>query len=282
MSQQPPQNTAGSGQTPPSGPAESMTGTPSGAPSHSRTRHSLDAMERAFAPTDDMPQFHWSIPWADLMMTMFIVFTVLFVYASAKRDFLLAFRGHVEHENVQDVDELGRHEGEVPVYSFPKTGIHPSPGPHQLFERCKAIVGESGIQNVSIEMEGDVIRLSMHGPMLFDRTDAVIKPEGRRFLDMVSGIIAKAKYNVHVHGHTDNYPVHTPKYPTNWELSTARATQVARYLTERRGVAPEQVTISGHSMFKPAAPNLSGEGKARNRRVEIELSRPDQPDREHS
>lgn len=241
-----------------------------------RPRNSPPKAEDVFAVSDDMPSYHWSIPWADLMMTMFIMFAVLFVYASAKRDYLLAFRGHVEKENILEASNVGRHEGDVPVYEFPKTGIHPNPGPHELYEMCKAAVDESGLQAVHIEMDGETIRISMHGPLLFDRTQASLNPGGQRFLDMVAGIIAKARYNVHIHGHTDNFPVHTTRYDTNWELSTTRAVNVARYLTEQRRVAPEQVTVSGHSMFKPTAPNLSSEGKARNRRVEIELTRPDQ------
>ncbi|NJB67698.1 chemotaxis protein MotB [Desulfobaculum xiamenense] len=230
--------------------------------------------EDVFAFEDDMPTFHWSVPWADLMMTMFVMFTVLFVYASAKRDFLLAFRGHVQQERVEEASQVGRHEGEVPVYEFPKTGISPSPGPHQLFEMCKATVEESGLRDVSVELEGETIRLSMHGPLLFERTQADIKPDGLRFLDMVARVIAKARYDVGVHGHTDNFPVHTERYDTNWELSTARATNVARYLIERHGVPPESVTVCGHSMYRPSAPNLSPEGKSRNRRVEIALTRP--------
>jgi len=66
-------------------------------------------------------------------------------------------------------------------------------------------------------------------------------------------------------------------FPTSWELSAARAVSVARYLIEDRGVSPALVSVSGHSMYRPASPNLTAEGKARNRRVEIVLTRPEEP-----
>jgi len=231
-----------------------------------------------FEDSEPMPALHWSVPWSDLMMTMFILFTVLFVYASAKRDFLQAFRGHVAHEQTKEVDEVGKRQGPVSVYDMPAPGILPSIGPHELHEMAKAAVSETGVKDVKVEMDGDRVLISMHGPALFDRLDAELKPEAFLFLDAISGLIKKARYNVIVHGHTDNFPVSSANYPTNWELSTQRAVNVVRYLVEERGAPPAMFSASGHSMFKPAAPNLSGEGKARNRRVEIEFKRPEIPE----
>jgi chemotaxis protein MotB len=226
----------------------------------------------------EMPSLHWSVPWSDLMMTMFILFTVLFVYASAKRDFLEAFRGHVAHEQTRETNDVGRRQGPVSVYDLPAPGQLPSIGPQQLFEMAKASIDETGIKDVQIEMAGDRVLISMHGPALFDRLEAELKPEAMMFLDAISDIIKKARYLVNVHGHTDNFPVSTANFSTNWELSTQRAVNVVRYLVEERGAPPAIFTASGHSMFKPAAPNLSDEGKDRNRRVEIEFKRPEIPE----
>lgn len=226
----------------------------------------------------DMPSLHWSVPWSDLMMTMFILFTVLFVYASAKRDFLEAFRGHVAHEQTRDTGDVGRQQGPVSVYDLPAPGHLPSIGPQQLFEMAKASIDETGVKDVQVEMAGDRVLISMHGPALFDRLDAKLKPEALLFLDAISDIIKKARYLVIVHGHTDNFPASTANFSTNWELSSQRAVNVVRYLVEERGAPPAMFTASGHSMYKPAAPNLSEEGKARNRRVEIEFKRPDIPE----
>jgi chemotaxis protein MotB len=246
------------------------------APFSAHQAERLRAMNRElFERDEDMPGMHWSVPWSDLMMTMFILFTVLFVYASAKRDYLQAFHGHVSHEQVRDIKELGSRQAEVPVYDKPTRGALPDIGPERLYQMCKAAVDETGLDDVQVKMDGAKVLISMHGPMLFDRTEAEIKPPAKNFLNSVASVIAKARYQVVVHGHTDNFPVSTPKYETNWELSAARACAVVRYLIEKKNANPALFTVAGHSMYKPASPNLTAEGKARNRRVEIELRRPD-------
>ncbi|WP_461209035.1 OmpA/MotB family protein [Desulfocurvus sp. DL9XJH121] len=227
---------------------------------------------------EDMPEFHWSVPWSDLMMTMFVLFTVLFVYASSKVDYMKAFRGHVEYENVDQLSELGSKKGENQVFQKNVPGVLPDVGPQEIREMVSAAVQEAGLQDVVVEMEGDTIRISMHGPMLFDRFQADIKPGGVQFLNTVARIVAKARYDVIVHGHTDSTPVHTPQFDTNWELSAQRAVNVAKQLIAANDVNPAQITVAGHSMYKPRAPNLSSEGKSRNRRVEIELKRPEAPE----
>ncbi|MBU1002123.1 MAG: OmpA family protein [Proteobacteria bacterium] len=228
-------------------------------------------------PRDDMPTFHWSVPWSDLMMTMFVLFTVLFVYASAKVDYMKAFRGHVEFENVEQISEVGTREGDVAAYEKHVPGILPDVGPQQLYEMVSAAVTETGLQDVTMEMEDGTIRISMHGPMLFDRFSATLNPGADAFLTTVAGVIAKARYNVTIHGHTDSTPVHTPEFNTNWELSTQRAVNVAQRLLATARIDPGQITVAGHSMYKPRTPNLSPDGRLRNRRVEIELTRPDSP-----
>ncbi len=242
-------------------------------------RQNPQALLEDLLETPEVPAVHWSVTWADLMMTMFILFTVLFVYASAKRDFLQAFRGHVRHEPLQQASStVGSQRGPVAVYDMPTPGALPDVGPQQLFEMTSAAITNQGGEDVTVELDGDAVRISLHGPMLFGRTRADVSPAARPLLRTVARIVAKARYEVHVHGHTDNFPVATPDYPTNWELSAARAVNVARVLIEDAGLNPALVSATGHSMYKPRTPNVTAENKAENRRVEILLTRPKTPE----
>jgi len=74
-----------------------------------------------------------------------------------------------------------------------------------------------------------------------------------------------------VEGNTDNVPISTPQYPTNWELSTARAIGVARYLVEKDGLDPTRVSVAGYGEFRPRVPNTTDENRQQNRRVDIVL-----------
>lgn len=107
--------------------------------------------------------------------------------------------------------------------------------------------------------------------ILFDPGSAEIKPHGREVLAKIAKQLAKASDRaVRVEGHTDDRPIHTERFPSNWELSVGRAATVARFLGEN-GVAPKRLEAAGFGEFRPIAPNDSVEGRARNRRIEIVL-----------
>lgn len=105
--------------------------------------------------------------------------------------------------------------------------------------------------------------------ILFDSGDARLKPEGMQVLDKVAKVLAHyTNRPVQVFGHTDNVPIHV-KYPSNWELSTARAVAAVRYLTEHAGVEPGRLSAVGCGEFQPIAPNDRAEGRSRNRRIAL-------------
>ena len=91
----------------------------------------------------------------------------------------------------------------------------------------------------------------------------------------VADIIKEVPNDVLVEGHTDNLPINTPEFPSNWELSTARATRVIRYFIENENIDPDRLSASGYSEYQPLRPNDTPENRAENRRVEIVLLNPD-------
>ena len=84
----------------------------------------------------------------------------------------------------------------------------------------------------------------------------------------MKNILEQFPYKVRIEGHTDNTPINTEKYPSNWELSTARACQVVRYFIEQ-GIPPERISAEGFAQYRPIATNKTRKGRAQNRRVEI-------------
>ena len=110
--------------------------------------------------------------------------------------------------------------------------------------------------------------------ILFDSGSADLNADGKHVLDKVSEVLAKvADRRISVEGHTDNVPIAKSglaRFPTNWELSTARADTVVRYLVDR-GVPPEKLSATGYSMYRPVAANDSDANKRLNRRIEIVL-----------
>ena len=111
--------------------------------------------------------------------------------------------------------------------------------------------------------------------ILFDSGEADVKPAGGAVLRKVAAILADhPELKIHVIGHTDNVPIRAAarhRFPSNWELSTARATAAVRFLTENAGVDPRRLGAVGYGEFRPVADNATAEGRARNRRIAITI-----------
>jgi chemotaxis protein MotB len=121
--------------------------------------------------------------------------------------------------------------------------------------------------NLVFTREGLMMRMSEH--TLFGMGSADIAAEALPLLDKVGAIIAKTAYLIRIEGHTDNLPIHTERYPSNWELSTARAVNVLRYFINNHNVDPRRLAAEGFSKFHPLVANDTAENRKKNRRVEI-------------
>ena len=119
------------------------------------------------------------------------------------------------------------------------------------------------------------LTMTMVDKIIFPSGSAEISKEGKKVLDKVISILKDVKdKRIQVEGHTDNVrivSVSKKRYPTNWELSTARATEVVRYLQEAGGIDPKLLSATGFGEYQPVAPNDTDEGKHKNRRIEIVL-----------
>ncbi len=122
----------------------------------------------------------------------------------------------------------------------------------------------------------DKLTLQMVEKILFDSGSAEIKGTGKKIIDRVAEILKNVTdKQIRIEGHTDNIPIGpkiAKKFPTNWELSTARATTVVRYLIEKGGINPKILSAVGYADNMPVASNDTEEGRAKNRRIEIVLS----------
>jgi len=144
----------------------------------------------------------------------------------------------------------------------------------QLKQQVDAYASANGLSktiSTSITPDGLSIRLNTDGPF-FDSGAAALKPASRPILAKVAGLLRTDNHYVRVVGHTDAVPTSGSAYPTNWELSSARASAVVRAL-QRNHVAPARMEASGRSSLDPVATNATPEGRAENRRVELLLPR---------
>jgi chemotaxis protein MotB len=144
---------------------------------------------------------------------------------------------------------------------------------HQSLEDEMRAALES--KDVTISQLQGKLTVNILDRILFDSGEADLKPTGESVLRKVAAILTEhPKLQIHVIGHTDNVPIRPSarsRFPSNWELSTARATAAVRFLTEKAGVDPRRLGAVGYGEFRPIADNASAEGRARNRRIAITI-----------
>jgi chemotaxis protein MotB len=136
-------------------------------------------------------------------------------------------------------------------------------------EALKKFTAEPGI-NVRYSKQG--AHITFEDYLLFNFGKADINPGGLAFLDKLAALIRKIPYPVRVEGHTDNVPIHTARYPSNWELSIARAVSVVKYFAEIGKINPQRLSAVGYGETRPLVPNDLPANRTRNRRVEIVLA----------
>ncbi|MBI9032332.1 OmpA family protein [bacterium] len=120
--------------------------------------------------------------------------------------------------------------------------------------------------------------ISIPGEILFESGDADLKWSSQATLLEIAEDIEKIisdgdNWSIRIEGHTDNVPISTSRYSSNWELSTARALSIVKFFLRNNYFSPDQLQIMGYGEFKPISPNDTKENRERNRRVEIKLSK---------
>lgn len=229
----------------------------------------------------------WLISYADFITLLFAVFVVL--YASSKAD-------KKQGEVTESIDAAFRSLG-----LFPDAARHPSAGPANAAGTEKAampmniVMGEDVLSpaqvrndldhvrreleetlsnqvathTVSIHMGRDGLVISLREAGFFASGSAVPRPETLPTLRQIAARLGQTPYDLRVEGHTDNLPIHTPEFDSNWELSSARATRIARTFLDLKAMPPDRISAAGYAEFHPVASNATPEGRAENRRVDL-------------
>ena len=222
----------------------------------------------------------WLVPYCDLLTLLLALFVVLFAMSNtdkAKMDALAtAFR---------EVIWSGGGMTYIPSFASPATVV-PSP-PSDEFENMSAeeieqaqleevqrqleiYMDQTGLTSevhTSIDQRGLVI--SLNNALFFDSASANIRPEHQHILIDIGKTVNMMPNYIRIEGHTDTVPIRTERFPSNWELSSARASALVRLFVDESGVDPNKLMAVGYGEFKPIASNATPEGRQQNRRVDV-------------
>lgn len=252
--------------------------------------------KRQKKPEKEPNHERWLISYADFITLLFAVFVTLYAMSQTdkrKMDQLVASLresfGYVktgasaEKLNLTestDLRSIPSIRQQVLTPGLRNSQPEPSPALAQAslkeFQQIKADIEahlkKSGAQNkvnVDITKRGLVVSLKEAG--FFDSGDATVKRESVLLLAMVGRSLAGYSNPVRIEGNTDDVPISSGKYRSNWELSTARATNIVHYLIENYKFRPAKISAVGYGEFRPIADNGTEAGRAKNRRVDIVL-----------
>lgn len=142
-------------------------------------------------------------------------------------------------------------------------------------ELSHVLAPEIASHDVNLRLTRDGLVVSLQEVGFFDSGSAVMKPAATPVLAAIARILVNTPQNIRVEGHTDNVPIHNARFASNWDLSTARATEVLDLLITRYQLAPNRLSAAGYAKYHPVASNATAAGRARNRRVDIVVLRTD-------
>jgi chemotaxis protein MotB len=136
-------------------------------------------------------------------------------------------------------------------------------------ELQQALQKEIALHTVALHRESEGLVISLREFGFFDSGSAALRPSALPALDRIASILAIRTCRLRIEGHTDNVPIHTPQITSNWELSTARSTELVRLLIVRYQFSPARLSAAGYAQYHPIASNASPQGRAQNRRVDL-------------
>ncbi len=221
---------------------------------------------------------HWSVAWSDLMMTMFIFFAVLFVFFSLHHNDLASKRIGSDFRAGVGTGKIGAAGGG----GLGRRAVPAEASAEQIFRISKKAIADQKLSDFAqVDLAPDKsIRIALTGDLLFDPGQAELKSRARQSLRNIADLLRRTPYMINVVGHTDDVPIHTQRFPSNWELSMARAGVVARFLIDRMGLPANRFYVTAYASNWPVLRNNSQVNRAANRRVEIVITR-DLPEAEY-
>ena len=221
----------------------------------------------------------WLVTYADLVTLLLVFFVLLYSLSSIKQEKFVAAISSIKaqlnsNKPITGLSDLIKIEDSTKS----KISIEDITGLRlrqqiMLEDINRFISSNHQDKNISVHAFNNKLVLTITGKILFNSGSAHLNPEAAPVLNGIVKLVLKyPEYTVNIKGHTDDVPISTVQFPSNWELSAIRATTVLKYLI-KKGVRPRRLTATGYGDIMPIVPNTSEKNRAINRRVEFVLEK---------
>jgi len=214
--------------------------------------------------------------FADLATLLMTFFVLLLSFANLDIVKFRMMTGSVKNAFGTQIERAGNYDerSELPVTIQLSDEENRTIDMMQMGEQFRKTIEEHELEDkTEIKVNDDGVTLTVDGTFMFDGGSAELKPEVVKFLGEIAKIIEEHDYPLAIEGHSDNIPIKSNIYPSNWELSSSRATAVLRHLIERHRVPAKRLMAVGYADTRPLVANTSPENRAKNRRVEFHFKK---------
>ena len=219
----------------------------------------------------------WLATYADtitLLLTFFILLYSMSTIDNKKvQQLSQAFQTIMNGKKGDTMLEYDLYNGKVPLIggeSNIEENIDEIEDEAYMYFHVEKFVQENNLQEVVdiVNSERGIV-IQLRDSVLFETSSSSLRADSKEILRKISSLLGNLSNSIIVEGHTDNRPINTSEFPSNWELSVDRAVNVVRFFVEDIGLNPARFTAAGYGEFQPIAPNNSAENMAKNRRVNI-------------
>jgi chemotaxis protein MotB len=217
----------------------------------------------------------WMVTFGDMSGLLMAFFVMMLAFSSVEKESFKEAIASIQ----QAIGILPYGQSVIKFDQVPAVRLSPVPPAKEIMDRIRRATSQAGLSGgVSVMLSKEGIRITIQSPILFDSGSGQLRPDALPILDELVRILGESPNMVVVEGHTDNIPIHTAAFESNWELSTARAISVAKYMFQKVNLNPERFTVAGYAEYHPTTANDTPEGRQLNRRVEILLKNIETPE----
>jgi len=222
----------------------------------------------------------WMATFADMMTLLLCFFILLLSFATMDVQKFRDAMGSIQEALGVQFEHDGQFEAiaSSPLQLDAEEGNGAIGEDRALLDELTAAIAEEGMDDqIGAEIDGRGVVVRIDGQVLYPLGNAELKPEANPILTRIAALVRGTEHRVMIEGHTDDIPIRTARYPSNWELSTARAIAAMRFMVEEN-VPAERVGVAGYADLRPLEPNDSESHRAANRRVEFVFIRETPPE----
>jgi len=216
-----------------------------------------------------------------LAMAIQVAFQEMGIFQASTTQVPMDMEEPMPFTRVQTIENVKRNTNLGQVAGRPEGGPGASEGSGDLeqlqHELEQALTVEISRKEISMRREPDGLVISLREVGFFESGSAQMKTASQPAFDRIAQILHQRKYRLRIEGHTDNVPIHNAQFSSNWELSTARATEIVRLLIVRDGFDAAGLSAAGYAEYHPVASNATAPGRAMNRRVDIVILSQESP-----